>query len=1358
MSVKIIRKVYTDDEESTEEEIFEIYKTDSLETIKTRYFIKHEIFPRLANFTIKSQDPFGSSTKKLERSVKIYNKLNKSKFELLKYNLIEDVEWEINPLENSEIYVETFRDFISRFTDINFSVTKDFMDFIISISVQCQELFSMNSIEEIVFYIALTYYSDIEKEESYEDSLKNIEDMIYDEDFSTFALSKFFDDRLIRNRYKELWDLKKEEVNRDKEKGGIEQQIIDNTHLGHYLSQLDQLGLVSSEHNILSLFNKKKEINPIRTPLIETDYMYIGECDMEIDAYELFNKLSPTHILPFLNIGKFYKLLNNFNFPDKWIEEFELESETNFLEDDESTLYLFVYGKKDTVDASLEDPEPKDYFMIKMMQKGQVQDKFPFEITIKANKQIQLTQDEIIERCLNLITLNDESNNIQPQNLTLRKIFGNGFFVIKNVDLKREIFFDNATTHEFMSKVIIIDESYKIIKERGGIKFFATMNNLESKIKASLVYKQIQKPTDDEIEAYPGLVQMKDRLMVFKISQAENKSELMKLINIITGAIVFMLQHTEDFFAYYSNFIKDIGKINIVQMEEEEELKLKDVYPKIFMSGYARDVCQDPPKIMFDKKEIERELKNPNTDIFLFPKPVGVGKESAVSESAYYTCSHNRNKKFVGLIKNKLPNKDKYPFLPCCFVKDHKKPKKIRFSYENEDKIVESEKGFNQVVSTQKIIKQDQYAFLPENISDLFNIIDQNALLGVDRYMRLGIPQAPYSVIYCILKALGEQLEKETIKKIRTQIYNLAEYNFASQQELQVDDIKRVILNNETIDVMYFYPILENIFKVNIIILCKDRGELIDGGLCPAAYKLFYITDTTKILYENTVIIFRTFGGEFDKLKYPHHELIVKEKGFTETNKIKGKIETSFKSNSSFISHLNAVQLSTMNFKAIALKFKSSVVKQINDGNGKIRIIHLLFGEETINLITSPIANFDKDRFVQPTEKWKELQKNIVKLKEVNFKTALDFFKYELYDEQSVRKVVSQNGYVIGMFAVKDGIQLYIPVVATESKEDGLQIYDLSMNEYLAPSTLSFSLVKQYNTFLKLSNFITSNCLFLFSNLFNERLKKFYFRNSSDTFEEDINELIDEFSDNIEVEDRSVTVEEFYGELNRNLFLTAENIIAHEERLIVPSNNIKKKLLYVVYINIKYNLNGLIDYKWKKYVEDFYTTPKDFMISDEYNIFFTIKELMFTKRRERWDASVRYTVYSDIPISEDGKYSQHLFFQNEGVLDNRLLIAQQCKSINHALFVSQEWNTSKINKVRYTGEIEEKECNYLLYYKSGEGYEVAEIINNEMDSNFKLILVCQPIEEDDTRQGDLYLMNIRERSKPIYYSLLPYEN
>ena len=72
---------------------------------------------------------------------------------------------------------------------------------------------------------------------------------------------------------------------------------------------------------------------------------------------------------------------------------------------------------------------------------------------------------------------------------------------------------------------------------------------------------------------------------------------------------------------------------------------------------------------------------------------------------------------------------------------------------------------------------------------------------------------------------------------------------------------------------------------------------------------------------------------------------------------------------------------------------------------------------------------------------------------------------------------------------------MYIPCYLSSqefSKIPGsisIKDFDYYNKELPAPTSLTFSLLKQYNTFLRLSNYITAYSQFLFSSIYNDDLK-----------------------------------------------------------------------------------------------------------------------------------------------------------------------------------------------------------------------------------------------------------------------------
>ena len=1332
-------------------EEFPIFKTDSLETIKTRYFIQNSIYPRIGNFTVlKNEEQKSAESSPIQ--MKIFDKIDNAKWTTIVVNLEMDQEWDVNPLENKVILVETFQEFLQKF-NFDFSTKQSVEKLVNEIYVKSDGKFSWSDKEQLLFTIVFIMFVDVEGDEDFNPSIERIQEMMYE---GYLGLVTIFDDSSVKAKYEQFWN---DQIQNYRSSARIVKRMEEDLiNLSKFIENIESYGRVDSK--------TRKIINTdsLVSELVQTDYMYVGTLTLELDSYELFNLLAPSNHVPYLSIGKFYKLLNNFNFPDEWVED-------HIENDDQEELVIYVYGKQ-TFDQIYEDKKPNaiDYFKITLKQVKEHEGLFDFEMTIESNKQVgfNVEKHELVERALNVITVEQP-----PTNVVVKKIFGKGFFVFKQMWFPREVFFDYLTNMTELSQLLILEESYKILKERGGHRFLATINNLETSIKCSLVYKKILRPTEQEIEAFPNFVQVGDNILLVQISKAQNRAELMKLITIIIGAFSYIMNNQDGFYQYYKTYIQNINSINILEIDEEKDLKLKDIFPRMYLSGYAR-VCQNPPKIVTDQDEIKRELADKNSDLFLFPR--GLNKDGKqYPEQAYYTCRHNSQFPYVGLNKNNLENSEEFPYLPCCFAKDQRQPNRIRYMYEND--MSEVEKGYNEVVETKKVIRENQYGILPKNLLYLFNIVDQDSLLGKCRYLRLGIKQSPNSLIYCIMKAIAVTPSDENVRRVLSKIMDFSQFNFASQEKLFIEDVQKVVINKQNIDSLYFYPILENIFKINLIILCRNRTTLEDGGICDGTYNINYITNPSRQLFEKTIIIYRTMGGEFDKLKYPHHELIVKEK-VEETissrhNKIMGTIQKFFqnsgKSDKDMLGLLNSIYLSVKNIKFVDLNFKNNIVKQINDGNGKIRILYLSFRNEIINLITDPVANFYKEAFESKAD---IIERCPQKLVQIPYKIAYEFLKDE--DADDIEEVYSPDGTVVlGLYSNISNVNVYIPIIGDDITNIKVKKYDLVNNEYLAPNKLSYSLLKDYNKFLRVSNFITSYCLFLFSNLYNDDLKIITTSSTSDTLEEDIQVVLDKFRTHIEVTSQSF--EGLYGQFKRNLYLDSTNIIKNRETILIPKDNgelIKKKLLYVVYMNMKYNMEELIQYKTKRYVTDFYTTPKDFTISDNYNIYFTYRELIFTKKRMN-----NYKVYSSVPLKskEVGfiggqdtlrsaivgykELMDHFFFKNTSVFDDNLMIFQKCNSINHALFVSNEWNESRINKATMSNEeIDEKTTNYTLFVMDEEeSFSKVDMVNSEYSPHDDLIVcVCKNPNFDQKLKREVDYQEQKRMRDPIYYAVLPY--
>jgi len=982
---------------------------------------------------------------------------------------------------------------------------------------------------------------------------------------------------------------------------------------------------------------------------------------------------------------------------------------------------MFVYGKLE--EYTIEKPSIKDFCLVQIKQLTDDKGIFYFTIKILVNDQLDLKEDDLLKRIISLFIIKD----IKPNNLTLTKTFGNGYFVIKNLKLQDEIFFDFCMNDPNINKFLVIDESYKIHKERGGIKFYITNNNLETSIKCSLIRKKITVSTQEEIKAFPHIVNVMDDIIVIEILKGKNLTETLSHTSLLFNCIIYMVNNSQMFYSFYSKYMT---KLNLIEegekkkkekkKKDESNLRLKDIHPDIFISNYPRLVCPKVQPNVISEDDYHSDRKE-NIDAMIFP----LNKE----EQDYYSCKHSKQYSFVGLKKNVLPNRDKYPYLPCCFAEPQETDESsLRFMYEHgiEEK---KEEGFNEVISSRKILKERQFGILPDNIRMTFNIIKDDVLIGKSRFLRMGIKQSPLSSLLALLitnnvktdiRSKNEVFRVSTsdANAIKNKLRELANYNLASQSGLLPNDILNIIDNNLNIDPIFFLEILENIFEVNIIVFCVDRRTTPEGTMCRPDFKRNYILNTNKKAYSRTVILYRTNGMEADIVPYPHTELIVYEKNFDKSDKV-GNIQVSFNTSEPFISSLYSMHYSNMNTSYITYSLKNKIMGQVEDGSGKIRIIYINYNKTIINILTSPCPNFLLNHF--DTSKDVIYKGNVaVNLDIVDASTAISFF---LFEGVEINKIIVNNT-VIGLYGKKGSLEMYIPVsikINDFSKLSGATLiknFNINKKELPAPTSLTFSILKQYTSLLRLSNYITAYAQYLFSTLYTDDLKVMRLVVTQENQIQKIKELLSKFDNNIIINESHN-----YGELKRFLDLTTENIIEDNEKIILTSDIIKKKIMYYLYIQMKFNLPNLIAYKDKKYVEKFYTSSKDFDLNDHYNIFYTLNEL----RLYMMPIENPYKVYTDIVELPS------FYYKNNDIEEDTIFRAVSFDSIEKALYTCYTWN--KDNETMYYTDkgISVKDVNFVLY----DGVEKYDFINKDIGEVYKVMIA--KFDNEDVK----------------YYSLLP---
>jgi hypothetical protein len=1278
-------------------ERFPIFLQDSETSIKDRYCLEKFTIPALCTFEVKKQ----SKTDVIDRKKYNVKPLNgEGDNEDIYVTFTKENDYKINPLEGSEVTVKTFEQFYEE-NDVDESSTISFNYSFNKFAVKAIEIFGFLNKTDVLFsYIILTNSNPDEEEdysESYERATQDSNSPYYNE--------------MINNKNEYDVYFKNYKTAFTSLKNRVEAHTESSNKFEAFMKILSQVNL---------------PVNVIKTDIKQVEYDFAGTFTYSIDAYDYFNRFIPLKYCPYIRIGKYHKVLGNFKLnSETWFEDFIDKK----LEQDENTIQMFMYGKETIESFTYENPSYRDFFLVQLTQTSEEKGKFFFNIKISINDDLELKENNILERVMSSLLIqevDEDGDTIIPIELTLKKTFGNGYFIFKNFDLPDEMIFDSCLNDPDINNLITIDENYKIHKERGGIKFFMTTNNLESSIKCSLIKKVIDIPNRPEVKAFPGIINVKDHITLIKIIEGSSMVETIRLVELLVNCFSYIYNNKKKFYDYYDKYmtkLDDLEKVSKKVVKKDKNLRLKDIYPQIFISGYPR-MCQPTQPIIISEEEFNDDLDN-GLDAMIYPRKPEEGPQD------YYSCKHDKEYSFVGVKENTLKNRDQYPYLPCCFATPQTEQKKLRYLYERnlED---EKEEGFNEVITSKKILKERQFGILPDNIAHTFNIIHDSVIIGSSRFLRLGVRQSPDSVLYALIAAKYMGTDKKikndlsnvsysSIRSIREKIYNMANYNITSQSGLFPQDIKKIIKENLNIDPIFFLELLEDIFEVNIIIFCRDRIFSKDGTICNPDFKKNFILNTRKTKFSQTVILYRTNGGESDIVPYVHTELVIYEPRTIKENAV-NYIQVLFNTKDKFISELYAIHYSHINTNYITFNLTNKISGQIEDGNGKIRVLYVNFEGELINILTSPCPNFSLKQFSSDKVIYDDKD-----IKNIEPSKIIAFFLSEGIN--NINKIVVHDK-VTGLYGKKGDLEMYIPCyisVQDFSKIPGsIKDFDYYNKELPAPTSLTFSLLKQYNTFLRLSNYITAYSQFLFSTIYSDDLKILRLNITQDNQSKLIKDLLQKFNDN------NIYINEThnYGELKRGMNLGSINIIKNKTNLILTSETIKKKIMYMLYIQMKHNISNLIMYKDKKYVDKFYTSSKDFDLKEHYNIFYTVNEV----KLYMIPIENQYKVYSSIP-------DKNTFYYKTTQIDEDVVFkATRMNNIENCLFIAYNWEKKQSVSLYSTNTINPNSVNFIVYEAMDENTLVEhEFINNNKPVLLRVLMV--KFKDEETK----------------FYALLPVE-
>ena len=337
---------------------------------------------------------------------------------------------------------------------------------------------------------------------------------------------------------------------------------------------------------------------------------------------------------------------------------------------------------------------------------------------------------------------------------------------------------------------------------------------------------------------------------------------------------------------------------------DSKNKNLRRAAPDVFVAKYAR-ACQCGKQPLVAKPDEVEDWRKYSKDgkkrqVMPYP-PLKADSKGFIEDPLTMNPNDERVKLWIVCPLNKLPypalkrskltNRDEYPYIPCCGHQDSLTDSKSNYyKYHSGSYVVTSTKKNKYPMSTMKILGPGRKGgigiMLPRLLSSYLSFNDEEKI-----FKRYGVPIDNNSLIHCVLVAIREtnysKLHSEGEKTkyaIGVREYIAKTMNPALfKQELYDMSREEIVSQLESKDVYFasekFYRGLEELFDINIFVF--DTGSTPEHP-AETEEKLTIEIPRSKICHirpnrasKRSVLIFKHWGTEIDKINNPHCELII---------------------------------------------------------------------------------------------------------------------------------------------------------------------------------------------------------------------------------------------------------------------------------------------------------------------------------------------------------------------------------------------------------------------------------------------------------------------------------------------------
>ena len=1035
---------------------------------------------------------------------------------------------------------------------------------------------------------------------------------------------------------------KNNEVNKKKIEEGIK-------HNKKITDEKKDIFKIFTETNIL-------QFTPFKTEyIISTLVLKSKNIKDKLSLLELFNDSILTSYVPFITTLKFYKILQDFIPSDDWIKTSDdsLILKVSFL------VNPILYSKNYTDTIIKIDKETSD---------------ITAEIIVYASNEQNVSKDEYTKRFLNIF----KNLNLHVEESKESKV--SGIFYFPNKKINKYIFSDLVMNDELFSSLLKIDEHEGATKKKTYL-FIQFYHPTTGFIKANISSKIVNKNTFDVTDTI--LFPDKSFYISVKVKEAINTKSILIFQNMIGKLLTLYDKKAIDVIKFYSQYIPTFGDDDDYQEEEEqeEEKKITDIAPEIFVSNYTRNCPHIRMPIIISEEEAERVDKS----VIKFPRDIPTDQTAVKflndgEKQHYYVCN-NKQYKYVGLTKNRLKNSDKFPYVPCCFKHEqNNKPKYLNY-YEGKELNTSSKIKQQDIIKTNKILDNNRFGSIPNNIENFFTFIYSNQTY---EYIRKGVFKNENSFLNCVMEALDssthilsitDEIEREAIlidtrNKLATKY--LAVLCRQEMYDKTVDEIIDILKNPDAyLDPKLFIHLIEEYFECNIFIFTKTNilndGEMILPRHLQAYYK-----------YKNNypcVYIYEHINEKQCELIIKYNTVKEEESQYLFTYKEAKNIRNIF---SKLKQSYTMDKLIKNTIMPIPVHKNLKIISQWIDSYGKTRRLNIKFNENMISLITSPT----------PPIKIIETKTQIIH--KINIDIAMDFIK-ELDIQLESQTIVNNMAHELN--GTLGNVKVSIPIKET-NKIDNIK----QKEEDLSFTTNKISILDEYNKNKKIARYLIEYTLWMYS--------KYLYNNKKSI----TNDSITTFSKNYFKIDPNFK----YGYVSKEFKIN--NLLMDDGLIVVHDIDTLKRLIYVLRLNIQRNIENIIKYHTKIFIQNYYVDITDFTQHPNQVVLFgeeSIENLIN-------ENNFKYTLHNNIQIGHNIPY----FFKNI-LVNNQVYLAQNTSSLEKAFDISLTWIKKSYNKGIFAVPI--KPGSFTLYsYKNEYDITKYEIDTNKPKQN--IIIVGYKIE------------------------------